>query len=360
MARGISTGGDVIEKTVDGVDTSSIWTEMQAAVTQMNAQRDNLTGLLTVKTTTAADAVAQTLFADQFERSSEFGVPVGVRAPGAYVTSGYPLEDFDIAGRYSYRFMRDADAAQIEAVHQLVLEADNRNVYGLIMRALFNPTARLNKEGIPVVGLWSGDGTAPPPVNGVTFDGSHSHYLTSGASVVHGQDVTDIEAHISEHGYGDPGNGERILVLANPQEGDALRSVVKGDNSSLDFIAGEASPAFLTQQTLIGSRAPATLGTIPLFGSIGRAWLGESSLVPRGYLLGLNVSPSDGGKPVALREHLRPELRGLRLVKGRSNDYPLQDSYYERLAGAGVRLRGAACIMQVTANASYAVPAEYS
>jgi hypothetical protein len=62
--------------------------------------------------------------------------------------------------------------------------------------------------------------------------------------------------------------------------------------------------------------------------------------------------------PIAFREHTNASLRGLRLVKGRTPDYPLIDSVYNRGFGTGVRYRGAAVIAQVTAGA-YAIPTQY-
>jgi hypothetical protein len=65
--------------------------------------------------------------------------------------------------------------------------------------------------------------------------------------------------------------------------------------------------------------------------------------------------------PLGIREHANAAYRGLRLVKTReTNSYPLQDSYYQRGFGVGIRQRGSAAIMQVKASGSYAVPAAYA
>jgi hypothetical protein len=52
-------------------------------------------------------------------------------------------------------------------------------------------------------------------------------------------------------------------------------------------------------------------------------------------------------------------LRGLRLVKGRSADYPLQEAYYQRGFGTGVRQRGGAVVMKITTG-GYTVPTQYA
>ncbi|MGI8845648.1 MAG: hypothetical protein ACR2HC_05670 [Thermoleophilaceae bacterium] len=63
---------------------------------------------------------------------------------------------------------------------------------------------------------------------------------------------------------------------------------------------------------------------------------------------------------MGFREHRRPEYRGLRQIPGGSSTYPLTDSFYQRSFGTGVRHRGAAVVMQITANTAYAAPASYA
>ncbi len=63
---------------------------------------------------------------------------------------------------------------------------------------------------------------------------------------------------------------------------------------------------------------------------------------------------------IAFREHQRPEYRGLRQIPGTSSEYPLQDSYYTRTFGTGVRQRGGAAVVQVKASGSYDIPAAYA
>jgi hypothetical protein len=48
--------------------------------------------------------------------------------------------------------------------------------------------------------------------------------------------------------------------------------------------------------------------------------------------------------------------RGLRLLPGSSQRYPLIDSYYVRGFGTGVRHRGAAVVMQITTESEYDWP----
>ena len=78
--------------------------------------------------------------------------------------------------------MREATADQVTAQVTRIFEADNRLVSGTIMHRLLNPAPRFNEWQHTCYGLWSGDGMVPPDYLGQTFDGTHTHYLTSGSA----------------------------------------------------------------------------------------------------------------------------------------------------------------------------------
>lgn len=75
MPRGISTAGDLVRVTVDGQDLGAMWREFQATLDVRNQARDNLLGLLTFRTTAAADQIAQTTDEFDLEKASELGLP---------------------------------------------------------------------------------------------------------------------------------------------------------------------------------------------------------------------------------------------------------------------------------------------
>lgn len=362
MARGISTGADIIKVTVDGRDlTRQVWKEFQDSLRLKNEDRDNFLALLGFKTTAAGDSIAQTTNVDDFEKASEFGVPKSLRAPGDYLTLGFNFDWFDAATRYTWRFLADADASQVEAIHAAALEADNRLVFKACFGRLLNNVATTNPEGLPVYPLYNADGTVPPEYAAVTFSGSHTHYLVSGAATVDGNDVVELTRHVAHHGYGDAARGARVIVFCHPNEAELLRGVAKGATSSVDFINSESAPAFLTTQTLVGQRPPSSLGRIPIFGSLGAAWLSENALIPPGYLVAVAVGGANASSNVlAIREHTRAELRGLRQIPVSAAEPTVQDSYYSRGFGTGVRLRGAAAVMQVKASGTYDIPSDYT
>lgn len=61
--------------------------------------------------------------------------------------------------------------------------------------------------------------------------------------------------------------------------------------------------------------------------------------------------------PVAIRSHTDPDYQGLLRIPGLGK-YPLNDSFFLRTVGVGVRHRSAAVAIQVTTNAPYTAPAD--
>jgi hypothetical protein len=98
-----------------------------------------------------------------------------------------------------------------------------------------------------------------------------------------------------------------------------------------------------------------------VIGAYGPVLIIEEDYIPAGYMLLI----ASGGQanlqnPVGIREHANTALRGLRLVKGPNPDYPLQESYYQRGFGTGVRQRGVAVVMQNPGSVvAYQIPTAY-
>lgn len=355
--RGINARGDILTQTKDGADLNAAWNELQASMNIANEQRTAFDRLFTFQTTSPAEAVIQSVATGEFERSSEYGLPVGARTSGAPVFFGATMDWFDLGGYFTWRFLRDASIQQVQAFNNGAIEADSNLTHAHVLAAVMLPQNRVNENDTTVYSLYNGDGMVPPPFSGKVFDGSHNHYVTTGSATLAGEDVAGLIRHVTEHGYGTT-SGARVVVLVNPDEADTTRGFRVASGDPFDFIPSEGSPTYLTDQTIVGSLAPASFNGLPIAGSFGPAWVVEDALVPSGYLIAVATGGSNSPlNVVQFREHTTPALRGLRLVKGRTPDYPLIDSVYSRGFGTGVRHRGAAAVLQVTANATYTAPA---
>jgi hypothetical protein len=161
-----------------------------------------------------------------------------------------------------------------------------------------------------------------------------------------------------------------MFHLVNKAQSTTIRtfkSVQNGGTARWDFIPSVGTPNFLLPDQFIvntasgGTRPPDTYRGFKVIGKYGDALILENDFFPPGYVVTtVTGGPENITNPIGIREHRRQNLRGLRLVKGRSDDYPLQDSYWQRGFGTGVRHRGSTYVMQITAAGSYTVPATYA
>jgi hypothetical protein len=356
MPRGISSRGDILTRTLDGVSLDTIWDEYAQTLNIWNTHRNPYLNIFSSKTVKSGEATTQAVTGDDFEEASEFGAPQSIRADVKSTVVGYPLKWYDAAVRYTESFLRDAPAEEINAQHANALEADNRLVFGATMRALMTKTTigtrRVNAEGATIYSLWDGEADATPPeFAGRTFAAGHTHYLASGAATIDGGDLRDLIEHITEHGYG-TGPGEQIVVLVHPTQGEEIRGFRVTAGAPFDFIPSESAPAFLTTENIVGDKPPSQYLGLPVIGSYGKALIVEDYYMRSGYVI---ATATGSRAPLAFREHVRPEYQGLRLLPG-SSSVPILDSRYSRGFGVGVRNRGAAAVMQITTNATYTSP----
>lgn len=363
--RGYHTEGDIVPRvttTADGTDLNDVWNDFQRTLDQWNDHRRTIMRHLSFRTTVSFDTVAQTTGGEKFEEASEFGVPKALRVPGEVLELGYSFKDYDAATRFTWKFLRDASIRQVEAIHNRVLEGDNRQISESVLWRMFDPTQGTTTDngsgaaGHPIYGLFSGDGLVPPPFMGKTFTGSHTHYMTT-QGALDAADVEDLINHVTEHGYGQT-PGSQLLLFAHPDQGAIVQKIRAGAATAeagrvatWDFIPSAGAPAYLTDQTIVGERAPGEHDGLKIAGSYGPAWLTESRFVPAGYvLLVASGGPDSDLNPVGFREHANVLYQGLRLIPGVNQRYPLIDGFYSRGYGTGVRHRGAAAVMQVTAT----------
>jgi hypothetical protein len=115
--RGIGTEADaLVTRTADGTDINAIWDEFRQALNIYNSERSALVNLLTFSTTLSNDAVPQGLDSGtEFSASSEFGEPISARVPSGVLRLGYSINDYDLASRLSWKFLRDANVQQVRA-----------------------------------------------------------------------------------------------------------------------------------------------------------------------------------------------------------------------------------------------------
>ena len=362
---GYNSAADLVTETVDGFDLNDLWKDFAASVAMANEGRTKIIQLLTFPVTKNIERVAQVSSA-RFEVASEYGEPRGIRPGTSAFNLGYDFEWYDLAARYTWKFLAEAPASQVEANNQMALEADNALIFEKVMQALYagntNREADINGiQDVPVYGLYNNDGTVPPKHKNTTFDGTHNHYMVSGGTTLVSADLDDLFQNIAEHGYTLKA-GYKHLLFVNTAESKEIRKFKIDNGDTYDFIParGDYTQLLPVDQTLVGSQPAPTYQGLDVTGSYGPWLVIEDDLFPAKYVVGSATGgPENLNNVVGLREHANTSLRGLRLVKGANPDYPLIDSFYQRGFGTGIRQRGAAAVMQIKATGSYAPPASY-
>lgn len=376
VARGFDEGtldrGDVLVQAADGSDINEIWTEIQQILTTWNNQRDRLIDYLTFPVTDVIDYVGVPVEVD-FERASEYGKPVGIRGGGFY-QRGYDFDFYDLAIRYTWMFLLEASSSQIDNYTNQALEADNRLIFKKVMSTIFNSANGLGvaDKNIPttVVKFYNGDGEVPPAYKNITFSGSHTHYATSYGlpsaiqnASLQPATLSNIEDDFYNHGY-TLQNGYGLVLWVNRQEGLQIRTFKVANGARYDFIpnSGVGGGTYIPFNSGIVARPDGS----PVSGSIGTYGpftVIEEPYIPAGYVTAL-VS---GGQlqinnPVGFREHANASARGLQLIPGDNNAYPLREAHYRRGFGTGIRQRGGGFVVQLvnSATTTYTVPTAYN
>lgn len=360
--QGFNEQADVVQA-ADGTDLNDFWNEVQATIRIRNADRNTIIDALTYRVTDISTEVAVPSEVD-FERASEYGQPVGIKGTATRLFRGYDFDFYDLAVRYTWMYIAEADGAELRNNNNLALEADTKLQFMKVMQRLFNP---LNgngytdkNEAVTVFGFYNADGEVPPKYKSTTFSGTHNHYLVSGNTAITPANVDTLANALGEHGY-TLQKGYRLVLWVNKQEADIIQGFRVATGAKFDFVP---NPAFYGGAVWVpnnGTYVGGPSGRVPgEVGTYGPFHIVQEEYIPAGYAVAIATGGQDSlTNPIGFREHKNPAYRGLKVIPGQRSDYPLIDSFYRRGMGTGIRQRGAGAIMQVKASGNYQVPAAY-
>lgn len=355
---GYNETADLLTTTVDGVDLGTLYDEIQRSIRLVNAARRPLLEALIYYHDDAIVGIPQ-LVTNDFEEADEFGQPVGIR-PGPRWNLGFDMRYWDLAIRYTFRFLGMAKAEEVRNLHNQALEANERLLYKVALSRFFrNITDTHTLEGgegtqVNVYPFYNGSNpVAPPQWHSTVHTTSHDHFLVSGGATVDSGDVDLMYRHLQHHGYTE---GARVILVCNPQEADVIRTFRVANGDKYDFIPAANGVPFILDGRIIGSQPSNDTGLPGFIGTYGRVSIVEMEMLNPAYM-GMWATGGAFGlrNPIGLRRHPNQELRGLKLIP-RDGRYPLIESFYHHALGSGVRHRGAGVVMQVKASGSYEIP----
>lgn len=371
MAQGIHTRADLLTKLADGTDLNALWSTYQEVVNAWNANRQGIVSFLTFSVTNPVETVPVIGQDANFEKASEFGVPKSARPAPGYWQLGFKFDWFDLAARFTWQFLSEASAAQVDSIQNMAMEADSRMVTTEVLRTLFDNTNRvadINRTAYNVYSFYNNDGTVPPPYKTNTFLSTHTHYRGSNGATIDPQDLEQQIQDLEEHGY-TVQNGYTLVTLVNRAQMNVIRTFRAGSadatHGTYDFIPSNAAAQTLVlPQTAVtlpaNSTPPSAFNGLTVMGSYGPLLIIQEDFVPAGYVVSFaSGGPDNLQNPIGFRQHANTDLQGMRLVKGPQPDYPLIDSYYIRGFGTGVRNRGAASVTQIVASTTYTPPTSF-
>jgi hypothetical protein len=354
---------DILTRTVDGVPLDELYEEIIATLRILNGMRAPLIEWLTFPVTVPFEQIMPHVQED-FEEADEFGQPVGIRL-GRPWNMGFDMRYFDLGIRYTFRFLGRAPAAQVRALNNTALDADQRLILRTVLEQIFTNVTRqatLEDTGtvVDVYPFYNGDITAlpvaPPSWKSYAHTTTHTHYLASGGATVVSGDLDDMYDHIYHHGYKQ--RGSEIFLIAPRTLCRVIRTFRVADGDQYDFfpVVGDPGARFMGQ--MVGE-LPRRVNPLEAFpghiGDYGDIHVIEEDLVPADYMvMWVSGGPRDTGNPVGIREHENAPLRGLKLIP-QFERYPLRESFYHHALGSGTRYPGKGVVMKITAG-SYDVP----
>jgi hypothetical protein len=318
---------------------------MQAMLAAFNASNNAIVSLMSFETDRKSEKVGIPINPG-FQKATEYGRPSKIRYK--QVTRGFPLDHFDIGDGYTQEYIDEATGGQLLAVQAEILNGWTELEKEVILEAVYGDTNYTDKDAIAVKRLYNADGEIPPKIKRWTHDGTHTHYLFNGGAGFTEANLDTMSEHLIHHGFREFGDSTFLLGVHR----DDLPTV----RAFTNFIPAETSevPRILADSGMVRGAERGAPG-LRVEGYCNDWTIVQLNDLPSGYLFGwVSGGPMDRRNVVGKRVHENPSARGLRLIEGNRQNYPLYDSVYDGYTGAGVAQRGAAVIMQDAA--SYTAP----
>ena len=335
--------------TVDGQNVNEIWSDMQAMLGAFNRSNDQIVALLSFETVRSNEKVGVPINAG-FQKATEFGRPSKIRFKD--VARGFPIEHFDLGDGYTQEYIDLATGAQLTAVQASILNAWTALERDIVMEGVFNDTNYTDQDDVNVKRLYNGDGEVPPTIKRWTHTGSHDHYLidASAGSGFAQADLDTMGEHLIHHGFREFGDSTFILLVHRDEMAD-----IRGFANFIPAVSASQPSELPGSGVIRGLQRNGGTAGLNVEGFVNDWTIVELNDIPSGYLFGfVSGGPMNPRNVVGKRVHDNPSARGLRLIEGNRQNYPLYDSVYDGYMGAGVGQRGAAVIMQDAG--AYVVP----
>jgi len=331
--------------TVDGQPLNEIWDDLQAKLTAFNAQSSTLLALFSGDPTVGSQTQTAVYATKGFEQATEYGRPSNIALQ--YVTRAIPLDQYDLGFGYTQKFIDKAKGREISSIQTTALNGWWNLQLNNVLDAIYNDSPTADPDGVTGTTLYNADET-PPPYKRWTHAGTHTHFLADAGAFTQALAIS-MEEHLVHHGFGD--FGETLFLMLNRDDMATARGFA-------DFVPATSSDQkTITTGPIIGSAPSGTaISGFAVQGYLGLMNVVEQNDIPSGYPLLFATGGQFAQQNVTrIRVHENESARGLRLIEGPRQRYPLYDAVYDGYFGAAVAQRGAAVVLR-TGNGTYAPP----
>lgn len=270
----------------------------------------------------------------------------------------YPIENFGAQFAYDRVSMAYMTVQQFNNEIETVRIQDVNTRRFEMLRAIFNNTARTFVDELPggggtltLVPLANNDSTLYPPIIGSETEQQLQHYVTSlyaSSAISDTNNPFFTLRDLLERVHGTPTGYGNIACFIHTNQ-------VAKTEALTDFVPVEDMNIVLGDD----DARPRNLPNVPgrVIGRVSGVWVVEWRWVPADYIVALNLD-----LPGPLKERIHPDYTnlgsGLGLVV-EQEEYPITSSHYEDHFGYAVGNRVNGAVMQLTAGATYTIPAIY-
>lgn len=250
-----------------------------------------------------------------------------------------PFKSYDLNSEFTIEWLQDSLQSDVMAEMSAAIAGDVELVNALFFAAIFSKQSSGSVGTAYQAGFYNGETDVPAYKNN-SFSSAHSHYAGLNTTTLALSHIQSMKKDIQEHGYGlHPGS---LYLFANTAQSDAL----------LNLSNTNASNSVLQAMTAMRERGIDQ-------GIVGTGWVLEGAQVvitddvPSGYL---SMVAADV-KPIAMRQHFRPEYQGLQdYIESYNSQYPLAGMKFLRRVGFAVQHLGAGTCRQIVASTTYTNP----
>lgn len=313
-------------------DQTRLLQDIRDGLSQYNMQVDPLIETYCEPTVREVLRVSQMSLTTETE--ADGGTPNDQRA--VYRLLSTRFKSFVRRSTFTQQGIEDALPSDIDATVRQHVIADRELLSQSFFHAAMTSHGTANTIGTAsVVGFYNGE-TDVPDFESSSFNGtSQVHYVGTANATLGRAEVQTLQQLIQNKGYG-RGNGMLTMFVNTAQTDDIV--AIQDPGSGVVTGTPERVRAIDSGVWNTGIRVNGVNVVV-------------NNNVPAGYVLML----ASDVKPLVIREHVNPAVRGMMLHEGPNNLYPLVNSTFRRRFGMSVQHMGAGACLRL-GNATWASP----